>query len=255
MSTKEISVLGTKLTTYNREELLQYVKEAVINKRRTTILSGNVHSYNLAYKNPWFQQFFNQADIIRLDGYGVRLGAKILGYDTPQRMTWADFAWDFGAYLQENKISIFFLGGKPGVASKAAQKLLEKYPELIYLGSEHGYFDKQKESQGNIEVINTINQKRPDILVVGLGMPVQEKWLIENRSNINAIVVMTGGAVFDYISGETKRGPKWMTDHGLEWLARMLIEPKRLWKRYIIGNPKFLFHVILQRLGLLKLPQ
>lgn len=255
MSAKEISVLGTKLSTCNREELLELIKGAVKSKHRTTILSGNVHSYNLAYNNSWFQQFFNQVDIIRLDGWGVRLGAKILGYDTPERMTWADFAWDLAAYLQANQISIYFLGGKPGVAEKAAKELLERFPGLLYLGSEHGYFDKQKESHENSEVINAINNKNPDVLVVGLGMPVQEKWLIENRGSIDATVVMTGGAVFDYISGNIKRGPKWMTDYGLEWLARMIIEPKRLWKRYIIGNPIFLYHVILQRLGLLKLPQ
>ncbi len=255
MNAKDIFILGTKLSRYSREELLQFIKEAVLSKRKVTILSGNVYSYNLAYKNIWFQRYFNQADIVRLDGSGVRLGAKILGYDTPERMTWADFAWDLAAYLQANQISIYFLGGKPGVAEKAAQNLLEKFPGLIHLGSEHGYFDKQTESSQNINIIQTINQKKPDVLVVGLGMPVQEKWLIENRNSLEVAVVMTGGAVFDYISGELKRGPKWMTDHGLEWLARMLIEPKRLWKRYIIGNPKFIYRVLLQRFGLLRLPQ
>lgn len=83
-------------------------------------------------------------------------------------------------------------------------------------------------------------------------MPLQERWLLENYDRLDVHVVMTGGAVFDYISGELRRGPQWMTDNGLEWMARLLIEPRRLWKRYIIGNPLFLWRVIRQRLGLLK---
>ena len=122
-------------------------------------------------------------------------------------------------------------------------------------GTSHGYFNKEAYSAENQAVIESINKSRPNILIVGFGMPMQEKWLNENWQSIDSNIALTGGAVFDYISGELKRGPKWMTEHGLEWLARMLIEPKRLWKRYFIGNPKFLFHVILQRFGLLKLPQ
>ncbi|MEZ4642784.1 MAG: WecB/TagA/CpsF family glycosyltransferase [Chloroflexota bacterium] len=83
-------------------------------------------------------------------------------------------------------------------------------------------------------------------------MPVQEKWLLENRENLNVNVIMTGGAVFDYVSGELQRAPKWMTDNGLEWLGRLLIEPRRLWRRYLVGNPVFLWRVLKQRLGLLR---
>jgi N-acetylglucosaminyldiphosphoundecaprenol N-acetyl-beta-D-mannosaminyltransferase len=93
-------------------------------------------------------------------------------------------------------------------------------------------------------VLEEINQLSPDILLVGFGMPRQEKWLSENWEQIHAHVFLTGGAVFDYVSGEVKRAPKWMTDHGFEWLGRLIIEPGRLWKRYILGLPYFLFLVL-----------
>ena len=92
-------------------------------------------------------------------------------------------------------------------------------------------------------MIEGINAAKPDLLIVGLGMPLQERWLADNWSSIDAGVALTAGATFDYISGELRRAPRWMTDNGLEWLGRLLLEPGRLWKRYIIGNPIFFWRV------------
>jgi N-acetylglucosaminyldiphosphoundecaprenol N-acetyl-beta-D-mannosaminyltransferase len=245
-------VLGTQVSLLNKENLLQRVARSCDSKQRLTILSGNIHSFNLAYKNQWLRDFFNQADIVRLDGAGLRLGAKLLGMDTPPRMTWADFAWDLAQVCEQNDFALFFLGAKPGVAEKAAQQLQAKYPRLRFVGIQDGYFNKEKGSVENIAVIQQINAAQPDILVVGFGMPLQERWLSQNWEELNTTVTLTGGAVFDYISGELQRAPKWMTDHGLEWLGRLLIEPRHLWKRYIVGNPLFLWRVLKQRLGLLK---
>jgi len=97
-------------------------------------------------------------------------------------------------------------------------------------------------------VLKEINASRPDMLLVGFGMPLQERWLMQNWNRINARVALTGGAVFDYVSGELRRGPRILTDNSFEWLARLLIEPKRLWRRYVIGNPLFLLRVLKQRL-------
>ena len=93
-----------------------------------------------------------------------------------------------------------------------------------------------------------INTAEPDILLVGFGSPLQERWLMENRDRVNAHVALTGGAVFGYVSGELRRGPRLLTDNGFEWLARLLVEPRRLWRRYLLGNPLFLLRVLMQRL-------
>ncbi len=247
-----IKVLGIKVSLCTKQQLLSFISGSIWNEEKAVVLSGNVHSMNLAYKNRWLKDLFNNSDVVRLDGIGVRLGAKILGYSTPKRMTWADFAWDLAKLAEDNRFSIFLLGGQEGVAAQAAEKLLIKHPFVKIIGNHHGYFNKNKDNPETLDVLDQINNKKPNILIIGFGMPVQEKWLMENRDKINANVILTGGAVFDYISGNLKRSPQWMNDHGLEWLGRMLIEPRRLWKRYIIGNPVFLWRVLMQRFGILK---
>lgn len=154
--------------------------------------------------------------------------------------------------MEYHDLTFYFLGGRPGVAQKASQRLKEHSPDLRIVGIHHGFFDKTPGSSENDKVVHMINRVKPNILIIGFGMPMQERWLMENWDQIEANVVITAGAILDYVSGTLRRGPKWMTDHGFEWLARMIIEPRRLWKRYIIGNPLFVWRVLKQRMGLLK---
>jgi N-acetylglucosaminyldiphosphoundecaprenol N-acetyl-beta-D-mannosaminyltransferase len=249
---EKITLLGVPLSTINLNGLLKAIESGVKSDSKILILSGNVYAYNLAYNNQWLHGLYNQADFVRLDGEGVRWGARILGYCVPPRMTWADFAWQLANFAEENQYSLYLLGGKPGVANIAAERLLERHPNLIIAGIHHGYFDKTQGSEENEDVIQHLNQSRPNILIIGFGMPVQEQWVLENHQKINVNVIMTGGAVFDYISGELRRAPSWMTENGLEWLGRLIIEPRRLWKRYLVGNPIFLWRILLQRFGILR---
>src|SRR5690606_9053131 len=111
----------------------------------------------------------------------------------------------------------------------------------------HGFFDKAPGGPESLAVIGGINATRPDIVIVGFGMPAQERWVHDHRSALDAPVVLTGGAVFDYVSGRLRRAPAWMTGHGLEWLGRLVIEPRRLMRRYVVGNPLFLARVLRER--------
>jgi len=246
-----ISLLEIQLSLCDSEQLLQIVHQAIQQQEKALILSGNVQAFNLAHQHPWLRDFFNRATVVRIDGAGVRLGARLLGHVTPHRMTWADFAWEVAEQAARHGHTLFLLGARPGVAQKAAQRLQSQCPNLQIVGVHHGYFDKQWGSVENEEIIQTINDTNPDILIVGFGMPVQERWLMENGEKLNAPVVFTGGAVFDYISGELQRAPRWMTRNGLEWLGRLLVEPGRLWTRYILGNPLFLWRILKQRVGLI----
>lgn len=250
-----IKLIGAQLSLYDQDEILAFMQEAIESREKVTILSGNVHAFNLCYQHPWLRLFYNQASAVRIDGMGVRLGARMIGYATPTRMTWADFAWMLASFASRCKYTLYFLGAKPGIAEKARDRLQKHYPNLKIVGVHHGYFDKSGESEENEFVIAQINAAHPDILIVGFGMPLQEKWLKDNRNKINANVAITGGAVFDYISGELKRAPKWMTDHGLEWLGRLIIEPGRLWQRYLIGNPVFFWRILIHHFFKLPLPE
>ena len=242
-----IHLLGIKLTLCTRDELLEAVRGFVVGKRKALVLSGNAHSFNLAYENRWLRDFFDKADIVRLDGAGLRLGAWMMGYRTAPRMTWADFAWDLAEHCERHGISLFLLGAAHGVAAKSAQRLQARFPKLTIAGTHHGYFDKSAGADQNEEVVRTINACSPDILIAGFGMPLQEDWLLRNFERLDVRVAFTGGAVFDYLSGELPRGPRWMCRTGFEWLARLLIEPRRLWRRYLIGNTLFLCRILQAR--------
>jgi N-acetylglucosaminyldiphosphoundecaprenol N-acetyl-beta-D-mannosaminyltransferase len=136
------------------------------------------------------------------------------------------------------------------VAEKAAAVLQAQVPTLRVVGTHHGYFEKSPGHPDNDAVVQAINAARPDMLIVAFGMPTQEQWLHENWARLEAGAALTVGAAFDYLAGEVQRGPRWMTDHGLEWLSRLVVEPRRLWRRYLLGNPLFLWRVVRQRLGL-----
>jgi N-acetylglucosaminyldiphosphoundecaprenol N-acetyl-beta-D-mannosaminyltransferase len=243
-----VNILGIRFKPYSKSELFDAMKDAIQSGRRQIVLSGNVHSFNKAFSLPWLHSFYNRADIVRIDGAGLRLGAKILGLDLPGRMTWADLIWDVAAAAEANGWSLFLLGSDPGVAEQAATNLSTRFTELQLPGVYHGYFDPSPTSAANQVVLASIRAQKPDVLIVAMGMPRQEKWIADNLEDIDATVIMTGGAVLDYTSGVLQRAPRWMTRNGLEWLGRMFIEPRRLWQRYIIGNPLFIWRVLCQRL-------
>ena len=247
-SCQPIEILGVKATCCDKETLLNHIGDMVDIGEHQIVLSGNVHSLNLAYEHRWLREFFNRAQLVRIDGAGVRLGARILGYTLPERITWADFAWDLAEFSAGRGHRLFFLGGRPGVARAAADRLRARFPELRVVAVHHGYFDKTPGCEENEAIVSMVNGARPDILIVGFGMPLQERWLMENWERLDVSVALTGGAVFDYVSGSLTRAPGWMTDNGLEWLGRLLIEPRRLWRRYLIGNPLFMWRIVKQRL-------
>lgn len=242
---KEVKILGIKITPAQPHELHAEITRLIETGKPSFVLSGNVHSINLARKRKWLSYFINSADIVRVDGGGVVLAAKLLGYTIPKRLTWADWGWLLSEYLAEKKHSLFLLGGPKGIAKKAGITLTKHAPGLIVVGAEDGYFNKN--GKENDEIIKKINSVEPDILVVGMGMPLQEMWLLKNHLRINAKVFITAGAAFEFLSGSIKRCPKWMGENNLEWLFRLFMEPKRMLKRYLWGNTVFIINILRQK--------
>ena len=244
----EISLLGVRFHKLTVKQLINYIVEKSQIDSKTIVGHVNVRGANLAYDLPWYRDFLNQsADIVFCDGFGVLLGAKLLGnsVESKHRMTAPDYIEDLALACAKNNVSLFLLAGKPGVVEKAINKLKAVAPDLRIDGH-HGYFDKSNHE--NEEVIQQINEFNPNILYVGFGMPLQERWILDNLDAIEARLFLPLGACLDFYTDSVSRGPRWMTDNGFEWLSRLLVQPSQVWQRYIIGNPLFFYRVLRQKL-------
>ena len=245
-SRSRVDVLGVGVDPIDLRQVLSTVGEFIRSGEKKTVCYANVHCVNIARRDREFREILNGADLVYCDGFGVVLGARIMGMHLPGRMTGADWIYDLCSFCQDAGYSIYLLGSRPGVAGKAAGRLRELYPSLEIPGSHHGYLSDQREVEATIREVNGC---RPDILLVGMGSPLQEKFVRRHRDRFDVPVCWTVGALFDYVAGVVPRAPRWMLDHGLEWLFRLLYEPRRMWSRYLVGNTVFLMRVLGARLG------
>ncbi len=243
----EITLLKTRFQKIKVCQLIEYVVKAAQLEKKTVVGNVNVKGMNLAYEIPWYRDFLNNSDLVFCDGFGVLVGAKLLGYsvESGNRMTCPDYIEDLALACEQQDVSLFLVAGKPGVVDTTITKLTAIAPKLRIRGH-HGYFEKA--GTENDLVIQKINEFKPGILYVGFGMPLQERWILDNIERIDARVFLPLGACLDFYTDTVYRGPRWMTDHGLEWLTRLVIEPQRLWERYMVGNPLFFYRLFKQRI-------
>jgi len=247
MSLPAIHLLGVKITPGTMPELHREISRLIARKKPGIILSANVHSLNLCRELPWLAAFYDRADMVYVDGTGVSLGAWLMGLGRFRRTTMAEWIWPASAYLAEHGHSLYLLGNPTGVAAQAATRLKARAPGLRVLGSHHGYFAKT--GPENEAVIEAINRLAPDVLMVGLGMPLEQRWILDNYPRVKARVFWEVGAAFEFWAGVTSACPQWLGDLGLNWLFRLVLEPRRLAYRYLWGNASFLFQILKQRLA------
>jgi len=241
---EKIDVLGVPVAALTRPMLTSIIYHAVVSETRGWITYANIHSVNEASSSPWLKKFYQESLICYCDGQGIRLGAKLLGQSIPERITLPDFLEDLCLLARDHKLTLFLLGSADDVAERAAKVLQERYPGLMITGFHRGYFGPG-ETQAMIE---TINKANPDILLIGMGIPFQEEWIRDNFRHLSATIAWAAGGVLELISGEKSRCPRWMSSCGLEWVYRLFQEPRRLWGRYLLGNPLFLFRILAHKL-------
>jgi len=245
-----VNVLGVSVDRLTPADLIEQALALNPVDQRITVLYANIHVLNTSRRDHDLRPILNSSDVVYCDGSGVRLGAWLLGHRIPPRMTGADWIEPLCAACVARRTSLYLLGSRPGVADCAADVLQARHQGLNIIGAHHGYLQDPAVSA---EAITAINAARPHIVLVGMGTPIQEKWISEHRHELHVPVVWAVGALFDFIGGFQRRAPRWMLDHNLEWLHRLWVEPKRMWKRYVVGNPLFVWRVMMQRLGLLRL--
>jgi len=241
MKMKRIQVLGLPVDVLDEDILIQSVADRIENNEKTTVAYLNVHVANLAQEDHDLADFLRSVDICYCDGDGIRIGAKLLGDTLPERMTGADWIWSLAARA-EGKWKLAWIGGEPGVTHQAAEQLKAQHPQLE-IHCDHGFYRNDRYP----DVVARINESKADIVLVGMGSPLQEQWVTRWRDELDAPVVWCLGATADVISGKISRGPRFLYENQ-EWLARLWVDPKRLWSRYLLGNTRFLARVARQKI-------
>jgi N-acetylglucosaminyldiphosphoundecaprenol N-acetyl-beta-D-mannosaminyltransferase len=238
-----IDFLGIPLTAISTADFTEAVIERARARQRTRVTYINAMCVNTAAETPDYLDALRTADLVYADGQAIVWAARRLGHPVPERVNAGDFFPAFFRRCAEENLSVFFLGSPPGVAESAAERLSEQAPGLRVAGTHHGYLSGASTPQ----VIAQINESAPSLLIVGMGVPHQERWLWANWDALDVPVAWCVGATMDYFAGNFPRAPVWMRRCGLEWLFRLVLEPRRLWRRYLLGNPRFVWRVVRRR--------
>ena len=238
----KVDVLGVQVDVIDTDGLHKAIIESVRRKRKDVYAYVNINAINIAQNNESFRGFLNSSHTVYCDGEGVRLGARILGYALPPRVVLTYWIWDLCALFEREKFSLFFLGGTAEAVKDATTNVRERFPGINVVGSHHGFFAKT--GPDSDAVVELVRSSRPDVLVVGFGMPLQELWIQQNLERLATHVILPAGSMIEYTAGRKGLAPKWMANHGMEWVYRFFQEPGRLWKRYLIGNPVFMIRIL-----------
>ncbi len=227
-----LNTLGIKDTAKAAMELIE--------QRRKVVATINAHSTCVAQDDAAFSGALMNADMLLADGASVVLAGRALGIEVSERVSGYDFFNAVSELAQEKGgVSYFFLGSSQAVLDKMATRLQKDFPAIKIAGTLSPPFKPEFSDEDNAAMIKVVNAAKPDVLWVGMTAPKQEKWMEAHKGDLDVGFSAAIGAVFDFYAGTKSRAPAWMQAYGLEWLHRLLSEPKRVWRRYIINNPRF----------------
>jgi len=235
---------GINITNTTMDEAVGWMVERVKDKVPAFVAFVNPDCLNIAYQNDKYRQVLSHlATRVLPDGIGINLGCRLLGVSLMANVNGTDLFPRLCEKAATEGVSLFLLGAKPGVAEAVSDNMRKRFPSLSIAGVRDGYFKPEETGQ----VLDEINSSNADILLVAFGAPKQELWLAEHHHKLTACVCLGVGGLFDFYSGRLPRAPVWMREIGMEWTWRLLQEPGRMWRRYLIGNPLFLYRVWLQQ--------
>ncbi|ESQ77286.1 WecB/TagA/CpsF family glycosyltransferase [Asticcacaulis sp. AC402] len=232
------SLLGAEVDTVTSAQMLDFAAAKIAAGDSAIVANHNLHSLYLYQRRADMRAFYAQADLIEIDSTPMIAWAKLLGHKVSRahRVTYLDYREDFWARAQASNWRVYHVGGAPEYNAASKAGILKRYPHA-QVDTHSGFFDMN--GADNDALIADIHAKRPHILFVGMGMPRQEAWILANRHRLPACVILPVGAAFDYEAGVQFIPPRWTGKLGVEWLARFLADPKRLFERYFI-EPWFL---------------
>jgi N-acetylglucosaminyldiphosphoundecaprenol N-acetyl-beta-D-mannosaminyltransferase len=226
-----------------REQALDFVEKLVQSGEGGAVFTPNVDHVVLAEENDRMRQAYARASLSLVDGMPLLWASHLLGDPLPEKVSGSDFTPLILGRAAQRGWRVFFLGGGPGVATLARDRLSEQVPALQVVGVDAPRIEVNDPDVKQEQLVRRIEAARPHLVLVALGAPKQEIWIDLVREKLKPAVLLAVGASLDFLAGTTPRAPRWMSRSGLEWLFRLGLEPRRLWQRYLLRDPKFLMIV------------
>lgn len=230
-----IRLFGINIDNLSFQESLNKINDFIKTNSKHYIVTPNVDHLIRLQTDDGLRKAYANASLILADGMPLIWASMLLGKKLKERITGADLFQEICKIAEKNGYSIFMLGARAEVINLASINLKRLYPELIISGTYHGFFTEEE----NIGIINIINSLSPHFLFIGMGSPKQELWVLQNLHKLNIKVTICVGGTFEIIAGCRKRAPRWMQKIGIEWSWRLMQEPRRLWKRYLVDDMMF----------------
>lgn len=232
--------LNTEVDNLTMDEAICKINELIINKKPSYVVTPNVDHIVKLEEDKEFQNVYKNADLILTDGMPLIWISKLKKNPIKEKVSGSDLFPKVCEMAAQKGYKVFLLGAAEGIAAKAAKNLELKYEGLNIVGTYSPSYGFEKNNEEINRIIHMINELKPDILAVGLGAPKQEKFIYKYKNNLNVSVSLAIGASIDFEAGNINRAPKWMQNSGLEWFYRMIKEPERMFKRYLVDDMKII---------------
>ncbi len=243
---EKVNILNTSINNLNMGETLELIDRSILEGKQIHHVVVNAGKIVAMQKDLQLRQSVNESHLINADGQAVVWASRILGKPIKERVAGIDLMNNLIEMALNKDYRIFFFGAKEDVVRAVVNKLSSKFSPDIIAGYRNGYFNKEDEQS----IAKQIAESGAQILFVAISSPIKENFLFENKNLLKKVNFIMGvGGSFDVVAGKVKRAPLWMQKSGLEWFYRFAQEPKRMWKRYLVGNSKFIFLVIKEKFG------
>ena len=238
--TRILDLFGVKIRNTTKQAVIEVITDRIRRQQKSRVAFVNADCVNKYYKDDDYKNILNEFQLVLADGVGVRLAAKFQGVRLKDNVNGTDLFPGLLKRLAEQGKSVFFFGAAPGVAATMCERLSEQFPGLRIAGHQNGYDFGLEDSR----IIEQINQSAADVVFVALGAPKQEKWINRHHENLNAGILIGVGGLFDFYSGNVRRAPLWVRKASSEWVWRLIMQPRDKAKRYLMGNPLFIYRVV-----------
>ena len=249
-----VNLAGIEIDQYSFEEVVERILNHTLTDRTPEyVVTPNAHHIVMLQKDERFRQIYRQAFLVVPDGVSLLWAAQFLQTPLNGRVNGTDLFESLCAVADQKGLTVFLLGGRPGAAAAAAEVLYNRHPDLKIVGTYCPPYGFEKDKAELARINAAIKAAAPDLLFVGLGAPKQEYWIFDHYQQLGVPISVGIGVSFELVGGMVQRAPKLMQKLGLEWLFRLLMEPQRLWQRYLVGNVLFMLLILRQRLKLLKI--